>query len=123
MQLTAKIEQVLTPVTGESKNGKWKKQDVIVEINSNFQKKLCLTLWGDKFDTNLLVVGTSLNFNFDIESNESNGRWFTNTKVWKIESINGSTQIEKAKTDSIEIVEPPATYNFLDNSDDESLPF
>ena len=28
MQLTAKIDQVLAPVTGESKNGKWKKSTI-----------------------------------------------------------------------------------------------
>ena len=48
MQLTAKLIEVLAIQIGQGKNGEWKKQDIIVETDGQYPKKICISLWGDK---------------------------------------------------------------------------
>ncbi|MCX6179520.1 MAG: DUF3127 domain-containing protein [Chlorobiales bacterium] len=98
MQLTAKLTAILPEQTGAGKNGPWKKQDIIVETDGQYPKKVCISLWGEKFDRNLLRVGNRLTISFDIESREFNGKWYTDVKAWKIESVNdaASSQSQQA---------------------------
>ena len=85
MQLTAKLHSLLPLQTGTGKNGTWKKQDIIVETEGTYPKKICISIWGDKIDESKLVVGNNLKIDFDVESREYNGRWYTDCKAWKIE--------------------------------------
>ena len=86
MQLTAKLVQVLPLQTGSGKNGQWKKQDIIVETEGQYPKKVCVSIWGDKINESQLQVGAQLSISFDVESREYNGRWYTDVKAWKIEA-------------------------------------
>src|SRR5450631_2312559 len=85
MQLTAKLIQLLPLQTGTGKNGQWKKQDIIVETEATYPKKICVSVWGDKIDASSLQPGNLLKIDFDVESREYNGRWYTDVKAWKIE--------------------------------------
>ncbi|MBL0131299.1 MAG: DUF3127 domain-containing protein [Chitinophagaceae bacterium] len=86
MQLTAKLIQILPLQTGTGKNGVWKKQDIIVETEGQYPKKVCISIWGDKINESQLQIGAQLNISFDVESREYNGRWYTDVKAWKIEA-------------------------------------
>lgn len=90
MQLTAKLIQILPLQTGTGKNGEWKKQDIIVETDGQYPKKVCVSIWGDKINPSQLVVGNKLKIDFDIESREYNSRWYTDVKAWRVESAGGS---------------------------------
>lgn len=85
MQLIAKLIQLLPLQTGSGKNGTWKKQDIIVETDGQYPKKVCVSIWGDKINESMLKVGNQLNISFDVESREYNGRWYTDVKAWKVE--------------------------------------
>jgi hypothetical protein len=85
MQLTAKLTQLLPLQTGTGKNGEWKKQDIIVETESQFPKKICVSVWGDKINESQLLIGNKMKIDFDIESREFNGKWYTAIKALKIE--------------------------------------
>lgn len=85
MQLTGTLYKVLPLQTGTGKNGTWKKQDIILETEGNFPKKVCLSIWGDKIDEQKLQPGNRLTIDFDIESREYNGRWYTDVKAWRVE--------------------------------------
>jgi hypothetical protein len=85
MEIKGKLMHVLAVQTGEGKNGTWKKQDFVIETNGQYPKKVCLTIWGDKFNETFLTIGNELLVSFDAESREYNGRWFTDLKAWKIE--------------------------------------
>lgn len=85
MQLTAKLVQVLPLQTGSGKNGQWKKQDIIVETEGQYPKKVCVSIWGDKINEQVLKTGAMLNISFDVESREYNGRWYTDVKAWRVE--------------------------------------
>jgi len=84
MQLTAKLIQLLPLQTGTGKNGEWKKQDIIVETDSQYSKKICISIWGDKINLEQLQIGNIFNIDFDIESREYNGKWYTDVKAWKL---------------------------------------
>jgi len=83
MELTGKLVAVLPEQTGNGKNGVWKKQDVVVETEGKFPKKVCVSIWGDKVDRSLLQMGAQLRVSFDLESREFNGKWYTDVKAWK----------------------------------------
>jgi len=89
MELKAKVITLLPIVTGQGKNGEWKKQEFVVEIPAEqYPKKVCLSLWGDKIPCP--QIGETVTIQFDVESREYNGRWFTECKAWKIE-VNSQT--------------------------------
>jgi len=85
MQLTARLVQFLPLQSGTGKNGQWKKQDIIVETEATYPKKICISVWGDKIDMAGFQPGNLLKIDFDVESREFNGRWYTDVKAWKIE--------------------------------------
>ena len=103
MQLTARLIQLLPLQSGQGKNGPWKKQDIIVETDGQYPKKICISIWGDKINDRLLQVGNSLKIDFDVESREFNGRWYTDVKAWKVEdaaSAGGSNPAPQAQDNS-----------------------
>lgn len=86
MQFSARLIQVLEPVTGPSRNGgEWKRQDIIVETDGQYPKKVCVTIWGDRVNPSSLQVGSMLDISCDLESREFNGRWYTSVTAWRIE--------------------------------------
>jgi hypothetical protein len=94
MQLTAKLIQLLPLQTGTGKNGLWKKQEIIVETVDQYPKKICLSIWGDKINESLLQVDKFLKLDYEIESREYSGKWYTDVKAWRIElvdNMNSST--------------------------------
>ncbi|HEY1023001.1 MAG TPA: DUF3127 domain-containing protein [Flavisolibacter sp.] len=114
MQLTAKLIQLLPLQTGAGKNGQWKKQDIIVETDGQYPKKICISVWGDKINESQLKVGNRLKIDFDVESREFNGRWYTDVKAWKID-VEGSAPAAATEDD-------PFGQSFT-SDDEESLPF
>jgi hypothetical protein len=115
MQLTAKLTQLLPIQTGTGKNGEWKKQDIIIETDGQYPKKVCVSIWGDKINEQQLTIGNTLTIDFDIESREFSGRWYTDLKAWKIEVANQNTP----SVNNLDNIEP------LDLSEekDNGLPF
>jgi hypothetical protein len=98
MEIKGKLIHVLAQQTGEGKNGTWKKQDFVIETDGQYPKKVCLTIWGDKFNETFLTIGNELNVSFDAESREYNGRWFTDLKAWKIELASADSSESSAPT-------------------------
>jgi hypothetical protein len=114
MQLTARLVQLLPLQTGTGKNGQWKKQDIIVETDATYPKKICVSIWGDKIDAGQLQAGNMLKIDFDVESREFNGRWYTDVKAWKIEAA-GNSPASPAKV--------TGNLGPENSSNDDDLPF
>lgn len=114
MNLTAKLTQLLPLQTGAGKNGPWKKQDIIVETEGPFPKKVCVSIWGEKIDNTQLQIGNHLRIDFDLESREYNERWYTDVKAWKIDVLT-----EVTGTNSSNTTQPMSS----DDHDDIELPF
>ena len=115
MQLKAKLTQILPIQTGTGKKGEWNKQDVILETEGQFPKKICISIWGDKINESQLLIGNILKIDFDIESRDYNGKWYTDLKAWKIEVVNSGIEIIPNTT--------LATDSEFPDSDDDIIPF
>ena len=118
MQLTAKLVEVLAIQIGQGKNGEWRKQDIIVETDGQYPKKICISLWGDKITDTNLQIGQQYRYDLDIESREYSGRWYTDVKAWRIElsTDENSTAKKPIPTSSL----PPLD---MEDNDDTGLPF
>src|SRR5688500_7965432 len=86
MQLTGKLIQVMPVQTGTGKNGQWKKQEIILETEGNYPKKVCVAIWGDKINESQLKQGAMLKVSFVIVSMEYNWMWYSYVKAWKVEN-------------------------------------
>jgi len=118
MELKGKVIQLLPLQSGMGKKGPWKKQEFIVETQSQYPKKVCLSVWGDKVDQFNISVGQLINASVELESREYNGRWYTEARAWKIDkssSSAGDTDIAPPST------EEPFTADSNNTADD--LPF
>ncbi len=122
MDIKGRVIQLLALQTGEGKNGAWKKQDFVIETEGQYPKKVCISAWGDKINESALQIGNDVNVSFDIESREYNGRWYTDVKAWKIESLSASSveAMPTASTSSRPTTELPNTFK---SDDEDSLPF
>lgn len=118
MELTAKLTQLLPLQTGTGKNGQWKKQDIIVETDGTYPKKVCISIWGDKINESVLKIGSQLAISFDVESREYNGKWYTDVKAWKIEAAGAA---KNAGVDAGPIDQPYFEEGQMESKDD--LPF
>lgn len=86
MEIKGRIIQIMPIVSGEGKNGAWKKQEYILEIpNGSFApKKVCFSAWSDKIDQFAIKENEEVTISVDIESREFNGRWYTDVRAWKV---------------------------------------
>lgn len=85
MKISGKMILLLPAQTGEGRNGVWKKQNFVIETEDQYPKKVCFSLWGDKFNVESFAIGSTVSVDFDVESREYNGRWYTDLKAWNIE--------------------------------------
>ena len=88
MEITGTLLHLLTPQTGTGKNGQWKKQDFVIETGDTYPKKVCISTWGDKIDLSKFSIGQSVKVNFDLESREYNGKWYTDVKAFGMQAVN-----------------------------------
>lgn len=117
MNLTAKLIQLLPLQSRESKNGTWRKQDIIVETDGQYPKLICVSVWGDKINENQLQIGNMLTISYEIESREYNSKWYTDIKARKIETDTvASTPIVNYNEKT------PENFQLLEE-EDEDLPF
>jgi hypothetical protein len=98
LDVTGKIVQLLDLQSGTSARGDWKKQDIILETEEQYPRKICITLWGDRInDIAGMQVGKELiTVSVTIESREFNGRWYTDVRAWKIQRAGQTAQQSQA---------------------------
>lgn len=132
MEITGKIYSILPVQTGQGKNGEWKKQSIVLEVeNGKYPKKVAITVWGDVIDKNTFTEGGEIDVKIDIESREYNGKWYTDVKGYSVTrntSVNEREPTAQEKLASLrgeepqkqEFKEPDISPN---NDDDDDLPF
>ena len=50
MEIQGKLIEIYEPITGEGRNGQWKRQDFVLETVSQFPRKICFSTTGDRDD-------------------------------------------------------------------------
>ena len=117
MEINGKIIELLPEKSGQSANGAWRKQEYILETNSQYPKKICFMAWGEKIDQFAIKQGENLVVSVDLESREYNGRWYTDVKAWKV-SRDGTQDYSQSQPQS----NMNEVRDILDPSDDD-IPF
>ena len=92
MEIKGRLIKALPVQTGQGRNGEWKKQGFVIELEGTYPRKVCFQAWGDKVNIGSLVEGTMLHVYFDAESREFNGKWYTDLTTWKVEPAEESQQ-------------------------------
>ena len=113
MKIIAKLTQIMPLQTGFGKNGQWRKQDIIVETDGQYPKNICISIWGDNINENQLIIGNQLSIDFDMESREFNGKWYTDVKAWKIDLVDNIILADSMKSD----------FTLKEDIEDDGLPF
>ena len=119
MEINGKIIELLPEQSGESATGTWRKQQYILETDSQYPKKICFMVWSDKIDELAIKQGENLSVSIDIESREYNGRWYTDVKAWKVTR-------DSASADNIPFAEPEDFNNTQSEEPpllDDEIPF
>ncbi len=84
MEIEAVVFKVLEPVRGTSAKGEWVRQEVIFDQPQDFNRKVCVSFWGDKAqEVSSYKVGDQITLSVNIESREFNGKWYTSLQAWK----------------------------------------
>ena len=113
MELKGRVFAICEMQTGVSKSGtEWKKQMAVIETDGQYPKKVAFDMFGDKIVD--LKVGQQVTVNFDIDSREWQGKWFSNINAWKV-------VVDGAETQSAAPVSEPVSAPAMQASDD--LPF
>jgi hypothetical protein len=105
MEIKGRLSKVMPAQTGQGRNGEWKKQEFVIELEGTYPRKVCISSWGDKVNVDSFVEGSMLNVSFDIESREFNGKWYTNLTAWKVET-GGENQQAPPPMPPIETYQP-----------------
>ncbi|MFM9055184.1 MAG: DUF3127 domain-containing protein, partial [Bacteroidota bacterium] len=97
LEIIAKVLYSLPEQTGQGQKGPWVKQDVIVETEEQYPKKICMSAWGDMVaQFKSYAPGTRLKINFRVESREYNGRWYTDVRPWRAVVEGGAPAMSNA---------------------------
>ncbi len=128
MEVIGKIIHVLPLQSGTSQAGnQWKKQEYVLETEDAYPKKVCFDFFGDRVDQFPLAIGDRVRLNFDIESREYQGRWYTSIRGWKAEKIDAQAMAASpapmAAPQQAVPAPPPAMTDFTQSSDTDDLPF
>lgn len=117
MNIIAKLTQLLPLQTGIGKNGQWRKQDIIVETDRQYPKKICISIWGDNINESQLVIGNNLDLSYELKSREFNGKWYTDVKAWKISLLDTNLKKNDMSSNSFN------TDSNINEDEDDGLPF
>lgn len=124
MELKGIIVNIMPEKTGQGKNGVWKSQDIILQTDGKYAKKVAINLFGEAIEKYLPEINQRVVVHFDVESREYNGNWFTTVKAWKIEKDGGESN-QPVQTVVAEEVSQPQQKSQQNNQPNEesSLPF
>lgn len=125
MELSGKVYKVMPVESGEGKNGTWKKQQVIIEMeNGKYPKKVAIVFWGDLVESDSFVEGRDISVEFDIESREYNGKWYTDVKAWRINKAAAGAPAPKSSASYGPAAAPAYTESDIPAAPiDDDLPF
>ncbi len=87
LDISGKVISILPEQSGTGKNGVWIRQDFVIETQEQFPKKVCFSAWSDKASmVKTLSIGQMVKASFNPESREFNGKWYTDLRIWKLET-------------------------------------
>lgn len=125
MQVSGKVIWVGVVVTGEGRNGRWKNRDFTISTFDQYPKNVCFQISGNLVDTLNLQENDEVTVDFNVESREWQGRWFTTLKAWKVGRYISETEKYQEKKYTATPSTPDVRYdpNITQEDSDGDLPF
>lgn len=123
LEINGKITKVLAKETGQKKDGsgEWVKQLFLVETTEQYNNVYCFEIFGaEKVDNfnKYNKVGSNVKVDFNVNTNEWNGKYFTTLSAWKVFKYDGET------SNGVPIPSAPfEPAGDLNEDDHDSLPF
>ena len=110
MEIQGKVIQILPQQSGVGRNGNpWAVQPFVIETLEQYPKKVHIELFGaDRINNNPFSVDEVVKVQFDIESREFNGRWYTSLRAWKVENSQQAAGDSVAPSAPLPTAAPPA---------------
>lgn len=94
MEIEGKLIKILPIETGVTSSGNlWEKQSIIVDNNHFFESPICFSIFSTNIDFSILKIGTKVLVDFEIESKESNGKWYNNINVFTLKIFDEKNSI------------------------------
>ena len=114
MEIQGKVIQILPQQSGVGRNGNpWAVQPFVIETLEQYPKKVHIELFGsDRINNNPFSVDEVVKVQFDIESREFNGRWYTSLRAWKVENSQQAAGDSVAPSAPLPTAAPPAETLF-----------
>lgn len=81
------ITKILPTQTGESAKGEWKKTSFVLDTKEDYNNIYCFDIFGaEKVDEFLKYnkEGKDVEVDFNVRTNEYNGKYYTSLQAWKI---------------------------------------
>ncbi|MDY6121836.1 MAG: DUF3127 domain-containing protein [Porphyromonas sp.] len=88
MEIKGKVIAILPLMsgTGQASGKAWSKQEYVIEtVDTEYPRKICFNLWGDRIQQFAIQMGELLTVQIDLESREYNGRWYTDVRAWRVD--------------------------------------
>jgi hypothetical protein len=87
--ISGQIKEVCSLQTGKNEQtGKsWQRQDFIIVTKDDYPKNICFTMFGEniqKIEIEKYVDEEEVEVFCNVESKESNGRWYTSLLAWRV---------------------------------------
>ena len=101
MEVTGKITKVLEKQSGVSKADKeWTKLSFVLETTEAYNNLYCFEVFGtekvEQFEK-YNKVGQEVKVDFNVSTNEWNGKYFTSLQAWRIFKADAEQQQSEAK--------------------------
>lgn len=125
MEFEGVVWRVLPQIKGTSARGEWVKQEVVFELPSEFNRKICVGFWGDRAqEAATLKSGETITVSANVESREYNGRWYTEVRAWRI-NRKSAAEPQPMATDNLPPLDTFSTEESASSSASEvdDLPF
>ena len=114
LEITGTIEQILPLQTGTTGAGKeWKKQLFLVKTEAEFNNLFCFEIFGDEKVENFIKynkVGNSVKVDFNVNTNEWQGKYFTSLSAWKVFKTDSAPQAQQSAPITTEEVDDDLPY-------------
>lgn len=133
MELNVKIIDILPQKSGTSQKGTdWVAQDFIGQTFGKYPQTICFSLFGEERVNVLqsLHINDEAKVNFDIESREYNGKWFTKCNAWRLSAANPTdntnsqpTAKSTLKAQKNEPSQESVQINVVGEENESDLPF
>lgn len=122
LEVTGKLIKFLPLEEVESKSGtQWVKQQFIVQTEAQYNNLYCFEVFGNEKVENLTKYqkeGDNVTVEFNVNTNEYKGKYYTSLSAWKISKVNSNGIQSPHVPQDNNNFPPPAM-----SDDDDSLPF